>query len=194
MGDHANCPWYSIRWSIPLWIVLPIQMAIITALRRDWAVGYQRHLRFASAVFALLTVAIGVLWVRSYRWEDFVGRTDQQRGFQISSCDGVLCASSFKISKISRTGVPYCCPLPDPGWYCSNSDAANSSVSWCWAVNRDGFKISAPHWLPFLFCINLAVLPWAALPWATGGFSLRTLLIATTVVAVVLGLAVWAGR
>jgi hypothetical protein len=46
----------------------------------------------------------------------------------------------------------------------------------------------APHWLPALLSATLAVIPWISRSWR---FSLRTLLIATTLVAVVLGLVVW---
>jgi hypothetical protein len=51
-----------------------------------------------------------------------------------------------------------------------------------------GKCIGAPHWFGVFALAGLAAFPW--LRWR---FSLRTLLIATTLVAVVLGLAVWAG-
>jgi hypothetical protein len=47
--------------------------------------------------------------------------------------------------------------------------------------------IVVPHWFPALLMITLAILPWL---WWPRRFSLRTLLIATTLIAVVLGLAV----
>jgi hypothetical protein len=46
---------------------------------------------------------------------------------------------------------------------------------------------SVPFWLATILVLSLAPLPW--MRWC---FTLRTLLIATTLVAVVLGLAVWA--
>jgi hypothetical protein len=49
--------------------------------------------------------------------------------------------------------------------------------------------VRVPHCLTVLFVSALATLPW--LRWR---FSLRTLLIATTLVAAVLGLVVWAAR
>ena len=45
-----------------------------------------------------------------------------------------------------------------------------------------------PHWLPAMIVAAIGTAPW--LPWFSR-FSLRTLLIATTLVAVVLGLIVW---
>jgi hypothetical protein len=56
-----------------------------------------------------------------------------------------------------------------------------------WAANCTGVMV--PHWFGVLIFVNLASLPW--LRWR---FSLRTLLIATTLVAVALGLAVYATR
>jgi hypothetical protein len=49
--------------------------------------------------------------------------------------------------------------------------------------------IVVPYWFLLLVCIGLAAVLW--LPWLPWKFSLRTLLIASTVLAVVLGLVVW---
>jgi len=49
---------------------------------------------------------------------------------------------------------------------------------------------SLPFAFPLLAAVGLAIAPWATGPTR---FSLRTLLIATTLVAVVLGLIVWLG-
>ena len=53
------------------------------------------------------------------------------------------------------------------------------------------FGVSVPHWFPVVVFIALAAAPW--LRWSKR-FSLRTLLIAMTLVAVVLGLVVWLTR
>jgi len=50
--------------------------------------------------------------------------------------------------------------------------------------------IAAPFWLLVPLTVALSFASW--LPWWSKRFSLRTLLIATTLVAVVLGLVVWA--
>jgi len=49
-------------------------------------------------------------------------------------------------------------------------------------------ELTSPHWFSAAVFGILGTLPW--LPWSPQ-FSLRTLLIATTLVAVVLGLIVW---
>jgi hypothetical protein len=52
--------------------------------------------------------------------------------------------------------------------------------------------VAAPYWFPVATVAMIAVLPWMReLKWQ---FSLRTLLIATTLIAVVMGLAVWATK
>ena len=48
-----------------------------------------------------------------------------------------------------------------------------------------------PYYFPFLLTSSLSLAPWVR--YLPGRFSLRTLLIATTLVAVVLGLIVWLG-
>jgi hypothetical protein len=50
--------------------------------------------------------------------------------------------------------------------------------------------VFVPYWFLFIICVTLAIVSW---PEWTKEFSLRTLLIAVTLVAVVLGLAAWAG-
>ena len=47
--------------------------------------------------------------------------------------------------------------------------------------------LNIPYWIPILLTALLAIVPW--FPWK---FSLRTLLIATALIAVLLGLVVWA--
>lgn len=55
------------------------------------------------------------------------------------------------------------------------------------SVEGKSYAIMMPHWFAVLAAATLAALPW--LPFKR--FSLRTLLIAITAVALVLGLAVW---
>jgi hypothetical protein len=61
-----------------------------------------------------------------------------------------------------------------------------------WEVFDDGVRVILPYW-----CLALTSIAFAIAPWISAfkcRFSLRTLLIATTLVAVVLGLIVWAAR
>ncbi len=60
-----------------------------------------------------------------------------------------------------------------------------------WHRTRYKWYVSAPHWLLILCIATTGFIPWLR-PWR--GYSLRTLLIFTTLVAVILGLVVYAAR
>jgi hypothetical protein len=146
-----------------------------------------------------------VLWVRSYFWTDQFTRQDSLTKFiAITSGDGRLL---FGDSNDPDLGMFF-----GPGWSgrsCkwsrSGSAAAffPASVSlqsrgriFGWLEISDHYarpngarysEVIVPFWLLVLPLITLAVAPW--LRWR---FTLRTLLIATTLVAVVLGLAAYA--
>jgi len=59
-------------------------------------------------------------------------------------------------------------------------------------IANQGFVITFPFWFAFAIAAFLATAPW--LRQLSLRFSLRTLLIATTLIAVALGLIVWATR
>jgi hypothetical protein len=63
----------------------------------------------------------------------------------------------------------------------------SENTAWGFYISHSALDV--PHWFLVLATIGLSALPWLRLR-----FSLRTLLIATTLVAVVLGLVVWASR
>ena len=61
---------------------------------------------------------------------------------------------------------------------------------WRWETDEVGsFYVDVPHWFLAILLASIATAPW--LRWR---FSLRTLLIATTLVAVVLAIIVWMSR
>jgi hypothetical protein len=74
---------------------------------------------------------------------------------------------------------------------------------WAGQTNYYGFRynmysnaswnVSAPAWMVAVLLATV-IAPVATVPWLRWRFTLRTLLIATTLVAVVLGLVVWAVR
>lgn len=61
--------------------------------------------------------------------------------------------------------------------------------SWYFHLNRQSLFAVVPHRLPIAVLVLLA-----GAPWIRWHFSLRTLLIAVTVIALVLGLAIYFGR
>jgi hypothetical protein len=142
-----------------------------------------RKLRIAASVFfGLLTLALVALWIRSYWWVDWLEAQRNGMYAAITSANGAI--------RIDRDSVDVSSPfsrlssvrLDDPtthGW-------PNHTLKFAW--NLPEALIVVPHW--FVGTITVTIATWAATGW-NGRFSLRTLLIATTLLAVVLGLGVW---
>jgi hypothetical protein len=67
-------------------------------------------------------------------------------------------------------------------------------VAWGFRLSSSpgNLRLLVPHWSLVLLAAMFVVVPW--LPWWSKRFSLRTMLIATTLVALVLGAIVWAIR
>jgi phosphotransferase system glucose/maltose/N-acetylglucosamine-specific IIC component len=151
----------------------PTRHARLTALLR--------YLRIAFSVgCGVLCLLLVVLWVRSYwRLEILEKRTGLQ-AVQISSVKGRIATAHLDRAQIGRSYL---------------SVVAGDAADWRkggrlgFAYYEDGFVTAfiAPHWLLALLSAALAVIPWISRSWR---FSLRTLLIATTLVAVLLGVAV----
>jgi hypothetical protein len=140
-----------------------------------------RKLRIAwSVAWGVMAVLLVALWVRSYRTIDEVyGR--------IPGVADVVCSSDpgrvlFAIEDLGASLAWTHWSQPTDG-----TDVPTTTFGF-WAVTVSGQTYFAlPHWLLILAFVLFSAAPW--LPWR---FSLRTLLIATTLVAVVLGLVVYA--
>jgi hypothetical protein len=155
-----------------------------------------RKLRIAwSSGCAIACLLLIVLWVRSYSYLDF--------------CTSPL--GSLHFQTVGGRAVFFA--LPDqPNWTAGSRPMETVSPRMAlrqpcagWPTSDDpprgllGFAIykqyglnpavSAPIWFLVMVAVALGWLPWIA---DARRFSLRTLLIATTLVAVVLGLAVYA--
>jgi hypothetical protein len=156
-----------------------------------------RYLRIAVTALSLtVCVLLVALWVRSYRWRDCA---------YIRITDGAAQHTYYDASS-NRGGVTilaatYPTPLPTTG-YRLKGMGRHSAGRWPngpmtpqfsrmgFAAFRDGVRmlryLTVPHWFLVSIFGGLTVGPWIRhLPWR---FSLRTLLIATTLVAVVLGI------
>jgi hypothetical protein len=143
-----------------------------------------RKLRIAwSAVCGVLCLLLVALWVRSTWYSE-------ECWFPLPNNHGLGFGSSrhcLHIAIQDRTVNPSTYIV---GYACTDQKALLPAENWHTflgfraARDADIFTISIPYW--FLLLI-FAALPW--LPFKR--FSLRTLLIATTLVAVVLGLIVW---
>jgi hypothetical protein len=145
-----------------------------------------RKLRIAwSVVCGIACVLVIVLWVRSYWWLDLaIGKHGS-----LHSLEGcILCGLgedptrqqvfifSQNLNEMHQAG-----------------SIIHSGATHGFLLRREpkSLRIGLPHWLLAFASVCLAAAPW--IRWKLS-FSLRTLLIGTTTVAVVLGLVVYATR
>ncbi len=152
-----------------------------------------RKLRIAWSVGCTIAcVLLIVLWVRSYRCADDFG--DNQNGLSRVTAFSARGRIVFWVgeTRAEMDSIWYSFPLGQvyeidkfaAGWGFGTFVQNRSSPS---HLNRVGIKL--PYWFAMLVPVALA-----AVPWIRWRFSLRTLLIATTLVAVVLGLIVYVAR
>jgi hypothetical protein len=139
-----------------------------------------KYLRITVTALSLTAcVLLIALWVRSYWRLDILEKRGGFGAIQISSVIGRIAIGN--LDPRTAIGKSYLSVVA--------GDAAD------WRKGRvfgfdyydDGIVTAfvAPHWFPALIAATLAVIPWIQ---STKRFSLRTLLIATTLVAVVLGI------
>jgi hypothetical protein len=166
----------------------------------------RRKLRIAwSVAWGIVAVLLLALWVRSYFTLDNI-----VCGGSRGSISGISFRGELEITLFETSGI-----MSPPAMF-SRFDS--------WPINKTssvehndgnghplpsylGFKFSGwistsfpsrfmlcviPYWFPMILCGIIAALPWWLRP--SNRFSLRTLLIATTLVAVGLGLIVWAAK
>jgi hypothetical protein len=140
-----------------------------------------RLLRVAvSAVCGIFCLLLIALWVRSYRVHDVVWGWFPFRGYlQVNSTVGDL----KLIANAEQQNFK---------WQHSTREPAVNHRHWHFNLDRESrfgwwLDITVPHWFLASVLMIFTAIPW--IPWSNR-FSLRTLLVATTLVAVVLGLVV----
>jgi hypothetical protein len=146
-----------------------------------------RKLRIAWSVgWAIACVLLIVLWVRSYRGMDSGRVTFFVRTISFNSSNGRLALESlWGDGSVSISGNSILRERLKQKWMYEDSRGFV-------LFKPNAILLILPHWFLMLLFPTLATAPWVGrLKWR---FSLRTLLIATTLVAVVLGLAVWGAR
>jgi hypothetical protein len=147
-----------------------------------------RKLRIAfSVTCAIACVLLIVLWVRSYWWEDdFAYKGDIAMSGVQSAEAGIGVYRNWSPDR--PMGI---------GWvlesFCIGPQEVVSGSGFVWEyLPSDRFVVAVPYWFPTAILATLAVLPWIRhFKWR---FTTRTLLIATTLVAVVLGAAFYSSR
>src|SRR5262249_1179445 len=124
-----------------------------------------------------------VLWLRSYwRWDEYYYPHGMARGTVVGAVQGVvMLAVNFRDS-LAPNREPKLWLQTATKWY---ERPKEGPAPFLFYFADDSFGINAPH------CVLIAIAgAFAALP-LIRRFSLRTLLIATTFVAVGLGLILW---
>jgi hypothetical protein len=145
----------------------------------------------------VVAVALCVLWVRSRTILDVAG---------VAPANLLLCVASFRgdieltletLSATAREIDRFAIYSMDMSSNVSEQSPSALSYKFNWTATPYGVRIKTPIWLYLAFAILLAAAAaWAPTQWLTipARFSRRTLLIATTLIAVVLGLGVWLAR
>ncbi len=145
-----------------------------------------RKLRIAwSVAWGIAVVALVALWVRSY-WT--ASEYNSLNGFDSTPKQ----FPSFVVDLQSYRGLVSCTIMGMPSWWCSLMRSMPHIRLGVCEIRSNGVStlaVKSHDSLLVVFLAAIAAAPW--LPWSPRHFSLRTLLIATTLVAVMLGLIVW---
>jgi hypothetical protein len=150
-----------------------------------------RKLRIAwSVVWGVAAVLLIVLWVRSYWIADGVfGPVTSKYGLALSSVPGSLGVHVYSNEPSPIRPQWKIASQPYDEWYAGAEKVQFTSSRLWGAFYRGQYGYMAPDWFALIVLATIAAAPW--LPWWSNRFSLRTLLIATTLVAVGLGVIVW---
>ncbi len=208
----ANCPTCKRRLYIPSVLTLAElyrrrdkqkattnQPTVRQASTNDVKPMRYRKLRIAWSVgWGLAAVLLIVLWVRSYWWHERV--IWSLGGNDVVQAGHVL--GQVRISKWQTAAPPLKAELARvrlsiEQWRTTHRNRADgSSIDFPRSAIGLGGESTSTHlllYLPYWFLFGMACFSTAS-PWLRLRFSVRTLLIATTLVAVVLGLIVWAAK
>jgi hypothetical protein len=145
-----------------------------------------RKLRIAWSVgCGIACVLLIVLWVRSY-WQRDTINCLVPRGLVVSSLHGRISVSHFPFrledSRWERKWVWKSFQIK------STPPELLAAHSWHYESSRFDTHVTFPSWFAVILVGAFGVTPWVR--WKKR-FSLRTLLVTTTLVAVVLGVVVW---
>ena len=151
-----------------------------------------RKLRIAWSVFCgIACVLLIVLWVRSLnRMDALTWHYDNAEAFQIRTNPGQLVFGTGTDRPVPPLAVRQVGRLWMSEWF-ESMRLYGRTMNWWFGASSShaGWYVSIPDWFLILLCCAVGSIPW--LRWR---FTLRTLLIATTLVAALLGLAVYATR
>ena len=145
-----------------------------------------RLLRIAWSVWwGILCLLLIALWVRSFGTWDRCFRTGKNHGMQLNSMVGHVV---LIVAERPKEYIPFfIAHVPTEDRFETKFDKNFLGFNFEYRPGR--LLLDVPFWFVVLISVAMAATPWARhLSWR---FSLRTFLIAITLVAVVLGLVVW---
>lgn len=165
-----------------------------------------RRLRIAwSIAWGVVAVLLMVMWVRSYSWFDAARIDPIYKAYSIGGQSGsggltLDCVNSFTPGFPQTTFRYQCTRLDELKAGLRQSGYSDPFPSRVWGygfearLSRNFIRVIVPYWFLALAAASGVALPW--LPWhkLSWRFSLRTLLIVTTLVGLVLGAVVWLMR
>jgi hypothetical protein len=160
-------------------VALSIAVVVLMQVRPRLSL---HNLRIAFSVgCGIACVLLIVLWVRSYWWYDIRGYYSTVASLSLESNHG-------SVKMYSAIGPSQGGGFVGGSMY-NKDNGAPKIRPWEFRhslLQQFDLHFTAPHWFVAVLFVILA-----AIPWIRWRFSLRTLLIATTMIAVVLGLIVW---
>jgi hypothetical protein len=142
-----------------------------------------------SVAWGIAAVLLVALWVRSYWWWDTIGT--KSNNSLATSLQGWVYIDRFVNADISSTTSLQIHDLLGARLYVLCIYLNPGPTVWNRASTSGSWSLTFPIWSATIAAATLAYSPWVR--WSKQ-FSLRTLLIATTLVAVGLGLIVWLAR
>jgi len=159
-----------------------------------------RKLRIAwSVVWGVAWVLLIVLWVRSYWWRDFVASPFGRRNYSVTSLKGSIRFVTFEINNLGAPGgeqgvIRESLPLTNPQIAAIARKRPltlpGEKMGFGARTAAGSLSLLMPYWFLVLVTGTFTGLPWASTILRLKRFSLRTLLIAMTLVAILLGLIV----
>lgn len=181
-------------------MAIMVEESTLPEVKKRSMTRYLHYFRIAVSVFfVVLTVLLCVWWVRSYSRMDVLAVPYGNwgaGGFLVTSQRGTIgCMDALRIVSLPLKSTPshsvdWSTYTPDSYRWPIYSHYVHSAQLRGHSIPV-GLRFLFPIWSLAVVCAIVAALPW--FPYSRR-FSLRTLLIGTTLVAVMMGLVVWLTR